>query len=247
VIFIKEVEGFIISVIPYRETSKIVNIFTKEGLIGCIAKGAKSLKSELRVNTTKFTYGKFLIDFKKNNSLNILREANGINDLINIKNDLLLISYLSYIVELTNQLIKQTDDYESLYNLFISTILKLENKLNPKIITNIYELKVLDYLGVGINFNCCAKCGNTKDIVTIDGDIGGYVCKNCYTNEFIYDDKTIKMLRMYYLIEMNSISELKISNTVVNNIDRFINIYYDRYTGLYLTSKKFLKDIDKMY
>ena len=65
-IFIKEVEGFIINVVPYKETSKIVNIFTNRGIIGCIAKGAKSLKSELRVNTTKFTYGKFLIDFKNN-------------------------------------------------------------------------------------------------------------------------------------------------------------------------------------
>jgi len=247
VIIIKEVEGFIISVVPYKETSKIVNIFTSEGLIGCIAKGAKSLKSELRVNTNKFTYGKFLIDFKKNNNLNILREASSINELTTIKNDLLLISYLSYIVELTNQVIKQTDDYESLYKLFVSTILKLNNNLNPKIITNIYELKVLDYLGVGINFNCCAKCGSTKNILTIDGDIGGYICSNCYTNEFIYDEKTIKMLRLYYLIEIDSISELKISETVSNNIDRFINTYYDRYTGLYLNSKKFLKDIDKMY
>jgi len=247
VIFIKEVEGFIISVVPYKEKSKIINIFTRDGIIGCIAKGAKSLKSELRVYTTKFTYGKFLIDFKSSNSLNILKEANSVNELKNIKNDLLLISYLSYVVELTNQVIKQTDDYSSLYNLFIDTILKLNDKLNPKIITNIYELKVLDYLGVGINFNCCAKCGSTKNIVTIDGDIGGYVCKDCYTNEFIYDDKTIKMLRMYYLIEMKSISELKISDIVSNNIDRFINTYYDRYTGLYLTSKKFLKDIDKMY
>ena len=55
------------------------------------------------------------------------------------------------------------------------------------------------------------------------------------------------MLRMYYLIDINSISDLKISDSVVNNIDRFIETYYDRYTGLYLTSKKFLKDIDKMY
>lgn len=246
-IIIKEVSGFIISVIPYKETSKIVNIFTKDGVIGCIARGAKSLKSDLRVNTTKFTYGKFIIDFKKNNGLNVLREASSINELINIKSDLLLISYLSYIVELTNQVIKQIYDFESLYNLFVSTILKLEDKHNPKIISNIYELKLLDYLGVGINFNCCAKCGSKKNIITIDGDVGGYICQSCYTNEYIYDDKTIKMLRMYYLIDINSISELKISEQVVNNIDRFINTYYDRYTGLYITSKKFLKDIDKMY
>lgn len=245
-IIIKEIEGFIINEIPYGDTSKIINIFTSDGIIGCIAKGAKSLKSNLRVNTIKFTYGKFLID-KKENKLSNLREANSINELINIKKDLLLISYLSYIVELTNQIIKQTDDYETLYNLFINIILKLNNQLNPKVLTNIYELKVLDYLGVGINFSSCSKCGSTKSIITIDGDVGGYICSSCYTNEFIYDDKTIKMLRLYYLIDVQSISELKISDKVINNIDHFINTYYDRYTGLYLTSKKFLKDMDKLY
>ena len=241
----KEVEGFIFNEISYKETSKIINILTKDGIIGCIAKGAKSLKSNLRVNTTKFTYGRFII-LEKNDKLNIVTEANVINELKNIKSDLLLISYLSYIVELTNQIVKQTDDIKSLYKLFVDTILKLKEKLNPKVLTNIYELKALDYLGVGINFNCCAKCGNTNEIVTINADSGGYICKRCYTNEVIYDSKTIKMLRMYYLIDINSISELKISEQVIKSIDNFINIYYDRYTGLYLNSKKFLSSLEKM-
>ena len=245
-IYIENISGFIISELPYGETSKIVNIFTSDGIIGCIAKGAKLLKSNLRVNTTKFTYGNFIIH-KKDNKLSLLTEASSINDLNNIKNDLLLISYLSYIVELTNQVIKQTDDYNELYNLFINTILKLNDKLNPKVITNIYELKVLDYLGVGINFNSCNICGSTKNIVTINGDIGGYICSNCYKNEIIYDEKTIKMLRMYYLIDISTISELKISDSVIKNINNFINTYYDRYTGLYLSSKKFLQKIVKMY
>ena len=243
---IKEVEGFILNEIPYGDTSKIVNIFTENGVIGCIAKGAKTLKSNLRVNTTRFTYGKFIINEKKD-KLSLLTEASSIDELVNIKKDLLLISYLSYIVELTNQVIKQTDDYKSLYNLFINVILKINNKLNPKVLTNIYELKVLDYLGVGINFNSCNKCGSNKNIITIDGDIGGYVCSNCYANEILYDSKTIQMLRMYYLIDVSTISELKISDNVIKNIDRFINVYYDRYTGLYLSSKNFLESIDEMY
>ena len=75
---------------------------------------------------------------------------------------------------------------------------------------NILEIKLLDYLGVGINLNGCAKCGSTREIVTIDPDVGGYICKNCYTNEIIYDERVRKMLRMYYLVEIDSIKELKI-------------------------------------
>ena len=245
-IFIKEIEGVIFSEIPYKETSKIINVFTKDGIVGIIAKGAKSLKSNLRVNTTKFTYGNFVIKEKNNDKLNILIEVNCINELKTIKSDLLLISYLTYLVELTNQIIKQSSEYKELYKIFIETILKINEGLNPKILTNIYELKVLDYLGVGINFNSCSKCGSTKNIITINGDVGGYICSNCYSNEIIYDSKTIKMLRMYYLIEISTISDLKISEEVINNIDNFINQYYDRYTGLYLNSKKFLNNIKKI-
>lgn len=244
---IESIEGFIISEIPYGDTSKIINIFTSNGIVGCIAKGARTLKSNLRVNTLKFTYGKFVIHKKSNDKLSLLTEASSINELKNVKNDLLCISYLSYIVELTNQVIKQTDDYKELYNLFINTILKLNENLNPKVLTNIYELKVLDYLGVGINFNSCNICGSTKNIITIDGDVGGYICSNCYRNEIIYDTKTIKMLRMYYLIDISTISELKISESIINNINMFINTYYDRYTGLYLSSKKFLNSINEIY
>ncbi len=241
----KEVEGFIINEISYGETSKIISVFAKDKVYGIMAKGAKSIKNSNRYATTKFTYGRFII-IEKQDKLSILKEASVIEDFTNIKTDLTLISYLNYIVELTSQVLKQTEKIESLYNLFMSLIKKLNSKLNPKILTNIYELKLLDYLGVGINFDSCSVCGTTHNIITIDGDVGGYVCKECYREGPIYDDKTIKMLRMYYLIDIDSIKEFKINDSIINNIDNFINTYYDRYTGLYVYSKKFLKDILEM-
>ena len=40
-----EVEGIVVSNTPYKESSKIINIFTSEyGIIGCISKGCKNLK-----------------------------------------------------------------------------------------------------------------------------------------------------------------------------------------------------------
>ena len=62
---LREVEGFIISETPYGESSKIINVFTKEGVIGIMCKGAKSLKSKNRVSTMRLTYGSFNIYFKK--------------------------------------------------------------------------------------------------------------------------------------------------------------------------------------
>ena len=48
---------------------------------------------------------------------------------------------------------------------------------------------------------------------------------------------------MYYYVEIKSISKLKISEKVKQEINTFLNTYYDRYTGLYLKSKNFLKKL----
>ena len=143
------------------------------------------------------------------------------------------------------QVVKQSLDSE-IYNIFINTILKLNQHLDPAILTNILEIKMLDYLGVSLNLDSCNKCGNTKDIVTIDGDIGGYVCKNCLTNQLIVKSNTIKILRMYYYVDIKSITDLKIKEETKNEINTFLNRYYERYTGLYLKSKDFLLKIKEL-
>ena len=80
-----DVEGIIINSKDYKDSSKILDIFTKEyGVIGVIAKGCKSLKSNLRSVTDKFTYATFTIYFKKD-KLSILSEATVINNFKLIK------------------------------------------------------------------------------------------------------------------------------------------------------------------
>jgi len=241
---LKEVEGFIISQTSYGDSSKIVNLFTREGLKGVLCKGAKSLKSPNRSVTTKFTYGKYII-YDKKDKTSILKEGSVINDFYHIKNDIILIGYMTYLSDLVYQVVKQNSNLE-IYDIFISSLKKIEEGMNPMIISNIFEIKMLDYLGVGINLECCNSCGSTKNIVTISSDLGGYICSNCYQGEYVYDAKTIKMIRMYKLVNIDSISDIKISENISNEINRFLNIYYDRFTGLYLKSKKFLQELTTM-
>lgn len=236
----REIEGIIIKEIPYGETSKIIHVYTENGIIGIMCKGAKTLKSPFRATTLKFTYGKFNIYYKEN-KLSTLTSVDIINPLSNIKNDIILLSYLNYLTELTEQVVKQTT--ENIYNDFIITILKIEEGLDPIVMCNILEIKYLDYLGVSLNLDSCVGCGNSTNIITIDGDRGGYICQNCYRDELIVDPKTIELLRMYYYVEIKSISKLKISDKVRDEINRFLDTYYDRYTGLYLKSKNFLKKL----
>lgn len=242
---ITKIEGIIISEVAYGDTSKIVNVLTKDhGIIGVMCKGAKSLKSRLRTCTMKYTYGFFHV-YLKEGKLSILKDVDVIDDFSHLKTDITLISYMAYVVELASQVTKQNDD-PAIYGLLISILKKMNVGLNPRVLTNILEIKLLDYLGVSLNLDACVRCGNKTNIITIDPDAGGYICQNCFQNERLVNPKTIKMLRMYYLVSIDSITELNIHEDLIHEIDYFLNKYYERYTGLYLQSKSFLQSITSM-
>ncbi len=238
---IVSVEGFILSNISYKENSKILNLFTKEyGVIGVISKGCKGIKSKLRNISENFTYATFHL-YYSDGKLSTLIGADVINYFNNIKKDIIKIGYMTYLSELTKNVYKQSEEL-TLYDLFLNALFKIEEGFNPLIITNIIELKYLDYLGVNFNTDSCVTCGS-KSIVTISFYKGGYVCSKCRDKEAILDEKVLKMIRMYYYVDISKISKLEISEKVVHEIDDFLTKYYDHFTGLYIKSKKFLKDI----
>lgn len=241
---IERVEGIIIKDASYSETSKLLTLITKEhGIINLLAKGAKTLKSPLRSTTTKLTHGYFNIIYKES-KLSTLKEVDTIDYYKNIKKDINKISYATYILELVEQVIKQTNNEEVFDNL-IASLKKIEANMNPLVITNILELKCLDYLGVMPILDCCSVCGN-ENIITISADQGGYLCKNCRKEETIVDEKTIKLIRMFYYVDINKIEKLEISKKISEEINYFLNSYYERYTGLYLKSKKFIEKLSKV-
>ena len=61
------VEGIVVSTTDYKESSRIINILTKDhGIIGCISKGCKKMKSKLRIISERFAYGTFHMYYKEN-------------------------------------------------------------------------------------------------------------------------------------------------------------------------------------
>lgn len=242
---LQKVQGIIISESNYSETSKLLKIITKEyGLITVMAKGAKSIKSKIRAFTTKLTYADFQIYYKEN-KISTLISADIIDPFINIKSDLLSVSYASFILELTNEVLKESNNTQ-IFDILVDALIKINEKYDPVIITNILELKYLDFLGIKPNLDSCAVCGNTN-ILTVSTNKGGFVCKNCHTNEKILDSKTIKILRMLYYVDIKKISKINIKDQIKKEIDNYINEYYDKYSGLYIKSKKFLKNIKNSY
>ena len=239
---LEDVEGIVISEQDFKESSKIINVFTKEhGIIGIIAKGAKSLKSPLRSSTTKLSYGIFTI-YYKGDKLSLLKEVSIKDNFINILKDIELISFATYLIELSRQVYKESENI-SIYNILIAGLKKINNKFDPLVITNIIELKYLEYLGVLPVIDRCSVCGKQTNIITMSADTGGYLCNSCYNNEPLINEASIKLIRMYYYVDIDKIDTLNVKKQYKEEINNFLNLYYEKYTGMYLKSKNFLNSI----
>ena len=114
---IKKVEGIITKEQNYSESSKILNIFTKElGLISVISKGCKKPKSPLREGSNILIYGNFDISYKEDGLSTLI----GIDIIDNFKNitmdykDLAKKMYAFTIVDISMQVIpdKEIDENE---------------------------------------------------------------------------------------------------------------------------------------
>ncbi|TKI95195.1 DNA repair protein RecO, partial [Bacillus wiedmannii] len=102
----QKVEGIVIRTTDYGETNKIVTIFSRElGKVSAMARGAKKPKSRLASVSQLMTHGNFLIQM--GSGLGTLQQGEIISTMKEIREDIFLTAYASFIVELTD---KATED-----------------------------------------------------------------------------------------------------------------------------------------
>lgn len=242
---VEKVEGIVIGETNYSESSKILSVITKEyGKIGILSKGCRSIKSKFRSVSNRLVYGVFHI-YYKTNGLSTLSSVDVIDPFKNILSDITKISYATYLLDLSDQVLRQSDS-QTIYPILIASLKKMNEGLNPEVLTCIVEIKYLEELGVKPNIDSCSICGNNAKIVTINATAGGYLCQNCYDHQKIYSDKAIQLIRMFYYVDIDKITKLSVRESVIKELKEFIDDYYSQYTGLYLKSKQFLNNLKKL-
>ena len=235
-----KIKGIVVGEQVYSESSKILKIFTKEyGIISVMSKGCRKIKSIFHEASNTLIYANFDISYKEEGISNLIAV-----DIIKIfKNivmdckDLEKKSYSFLLINLTVQVVNQKNvkdiEISNIYDIFLACINKINEGFSPRIIVDIAKLKYLEYLGVKPSIDCCSNCGSNSNIITISSLSFGYICSNCYKNEKLASKDTIKMIRMLYYVDIDRIKKLVIDENIIEEIDEFLNDYYEEHTGIY--------------
>ncbi len=231
-------KGIVLAETPYSETSKILQVLTEDyGLIGMISKGCRNVKNKLRGVSNKMNYCEYTINYKEN-GLSTLIEGNNINSFKNTYGNMKKSMYSFYLMDLCLQVLKENNN-KNIYYLLSNALIKIDSGLSPELISNILEIRLLDYLGVSLNLDECTLCGKKDDLITLDLNNGGVICRDCYQEGYIMNDKSIKLMQLLNTIDISKLDKLEITDdTIFQEIDKFINEYYSIYTGIYLKNKK---------
>ena len=65
----------------------------------------------------------------------------------------------------------------------------------------------------------CVVCGNTHDIVTISSYLGDMYVRTVLEMRKLYLLRTIKLIRMLYLVDISKINKLDISKDVLKELE----------------------------
>ncbi len=183
-----EIEGIVLSSIDYKESSKIVYLYTNIGNISVKALKSKKIKGgDLGFITT----GNIVSFIITNNEFPTLIEYHLKESLFDLSYDIKKLNALSIILSLLKN-IPDDSPHNLIYPLVSKYISELKNK-NEKKILAIILIKLLYAFGVNPILKECIKCKG-KDVIDFIPRVGGALCSNC-TN---HKSETLKYWKYYY-------------------------------------------------
>ncbi|MBI4036994.1 DNA repair protein RecO [Candidatus Daviesbacteria bacterium] len=138
-------EGIIVKRKNFGEADRILTIITPyKGKISVLAKGVRRITSRRGGNVELLN--KVKLHIFQGSGLGILTEAESLQTFPKIKNDLILGSYGSHVVELADRLSAENQPNPAVYNLLLIVLTLLE-KEPRQIFIRAYEVKLLTSLG----------------------------------------------------------------------------------------------------
>ena len=244
---LQKCEGIVIRTTDYGETNKIVTLYTREwGKVAVMARGAKKTNSRLSSITQLFTHGYFLV--QRGSGLGSLQQGEINTSMRSIGEDIFLTAYASYIVELTDKCTEEKKPNPFHFELLYQTLNYMNEGYDPNILMNIYEMKMLNVMGLYPILNQCSVCGSTDGHFSFSIREGGFICHRCLDKDpyhFKISPASVNLLRLFYYFDLSRLGTISVKDETKEELKKVITAYYEEYSGLHLKTKKFLNSMDQ--
>lgn len=243
---LKEVQGIIFKRRKYKDTDLIVKIMTKNnGIISLIVKGAMRPKSKLNAATLNFSYGTYVI-YTSGHGLSSLRTYKEVKQLDGIYDDLIKNAYASFILDLIDHAFVEYQPIGKYYDLADFAIHKINEGVDPEIITQIVQMQLLTAFGVQPELRHCLICKKEQGRFDYSIKLGGVICSDHFNDvqsRLYLKPKQTALLRTMGLVPIERLGKISLQSETKLATRKAIDRIYGETIDLNLKTKKFLDEM----
>ena len=224
-----QTEAIIIKRIKLGEADRILTLYTPElGKLKAVAKGTRRPQSKLGGHVELLTHSRLMLARGRN--LDIITQAQTIDNFLPIKDDLERISHGLYVAELIDSFTGEHIEDRPLFDLLLETLKQLSQTKDCELILRYFELHLLDHLGYRPQLQHCTDCNShlKPNSNFFSSRLGGVLCHNCGFNEPVARPlslNALKILRLWQNCDFAAARRVKINQKLAAELEQVIAEY----------------------
>lgn len=235
----EKLRGIVIREQVKGESNKQIVVLAKGlGRVILSARGARNVKSKLLAATQLFCYADFVV--YEGNGFYSINQAELQKSFYGLRTDIDKFSEAMYLTELVDRScpagMEQDEVLELLYYAF--SVME-KGTLPPKLISRIFELKLLQISGLFAPAECHI-CGKEEEDLYFDGRLGAFYCSDHRTSNsiFVYD-AVRKALAFVLEKEGKAVFGFNLSDEALEQMTVILKNYMDVHMDVRLKSRDF--------
>lgn len=232
----------------YGEADRLLTLYTRQtGKTRALAKGARKIASRKAGHIEPFTQVK--LQLAQGRDMPLVTQADTIDAYLPLREDLILTSHASYVVELLDRFTYEDGaESPSTFRLLTETLARLASKVDPWLVVRYYEMRLLDHLGFRPQLLECTNC--RREIKAEDQffsfSAGGVICPRCGQGLRNLHDISVEALKYLRHFQRSSYAEAtraRASQDVQQEIETLMQGYFTYLLERELNTPGFLKKI----
>jgi DNA repair protein RecO (recombination protein O) len=232
----------------YGEADRLLTLYTRQlGKTRAIAKGARKIASRKAGHIEPFTHVR--LQLAKGRDTLIVTQADTVDAYLSLRDDLILTSQASYVLELLDRFTYEDETENSaIFRLLTDTLSRLASQLDTWLVIRYYEIRLLDHLGFRPQLFECANCG--REVKPEDQffsfSAGGVICPRCgqgLRHLHNVSVETLKYLRHFQRSSYAEASRARPSPEVQKEAESLMQGYFTYLLERELNTPGFLKRI----
>lgn len=232
----------------YGEADRLLTLYTRQtGKTRALAKGARKIASRKAGHIEPFTQVK--LQLAQGRDMPLVTQADTIDAYLPLREDLILTSHASYVVELLDRFTYEDGaESPSTFRLLTETLARLASKVDPWLVVRYYEMRLLDHLGFRPQLLECTNC--RREIKAEDQffsfSAGGVICPRCGQGLRNLHDISVEALKYLRHFQRSSYAEAtraRASLDVQQEVETLMQGYFTYLLERELNTPGFLKKI----